>query len=164
MIGAGTSPPSPGHPLLSRRSPKTERCCFQSCPPAPPVGDNDIAVTCPSWPKRTDHRRCRYLSLHLQGEVLEHVVQFLDAALQLQDLVVPGLDLIQSLPRRFSVTQDLNTTHLLGESWTRAFRGRSRLIYAAHSLQDSSHHLLQLDCNVTQDFLTMSVVLSEQRH
>lgn len=50
-----------------------------------------------------------YLSLHLHGEVLEHVVQLSDAALQLQDLIVPGLDLIQSLPRSFSITQDLDT-------------------------------------------------------
>lgn len=60
----------------------------------------------------------RYLSLHLHGEILEHIVQLSDAALQLQDLIVPGLDLIQSLPRSFSITQDLNTTYLLGESWT----------------------------------------------
>lgn len=50
-----------------------------------------------------------YLSLHLHGEVLEHVVQVSDAPLQLQDLVVPRLDLVQSLPRSLSVNQDLNS-------------------------------------------------------
>ena len=48
-----------------------------------------------------------YLSLHLHGQVLEHVVQLSDALLQLQDLVVPGLDLIQSLSRGYSIVQDL---------------------------------------------------------
>lgn len=53
--------------------------------------------------------RCLYLSLHLHGEVLEHVVQVSDAPLQLQDLVVSGLDLVQSLLCGFSIDQDLNT-------------------------------------------------------
>lgn len=48
-----------------------------------------------------------YLSLHLHGEVLEHVVQVSDAPLQLQDLIVPGLDLVQSLLCSFSVDQNL---------------------------------------------------------
>lgn len=51
-----------------------------------------------------------YLSLHLHGEILEHVVQVSHAPLQLQDLVVPGLDLIQSLLGRFGVDEDLSAT------------------------------------------------------
>lgn len=49
-----------------------------------------------------------YLSLHLHGQVLEHLVQLRDALLQLQDLVVSRLDLVQSLLRGFGVDQDLN--------------------------------------------------------
>lgn len=65
---------------------------------------------------------CLHLSLHLHGEVLEHLVQVSDAPLQLQDLVVSGLDLIQGLPRRFSVNQDLQTVQIymscmLGVMW-----------------------------------------------
>lgn len=52
---------------------------------------------------------CLHLSLHLHGEVLEHLVQVSDAPLQLQDLVVSGLDLVQGLPCRFGVNQDLQT-------------------------------------------------------
>lgn len=55
-------------------------------------------------------RRLLHLSLHLHGEVLEHVVQLSDAPLQLQDLIVPRLDLIQSLLCSFSINQDLCTT------------------------------------------------------
>lgn len=50
---------------------------------------------------------CPHLGLHLHGEILEHLVQVSDAPFQLPDLVVSGLDLIQGLPRRFSVNQDL---------------------------------------------------------
>lgn len=58
------------------------------------------------------------LSLHLHGQILEHVVKVFDAPLQLQDLVVSGLDLIQRLLRGFGVDQDLCSTCLSGDSWT----------------------------------------------
>lgn len=51
-----------------------------------------------------------YLGLHLHGEVLEHVMEVFNAPLQLQDLVVPRLDLVKSLFCCFGVNQDLNTT------------------------------------------------------
>lgn len=37
-------------------------------------------------------------------------MEVLDAPLQLQDLVVPRLDLVKNLFRRLGVVQDLNTT------------------------------------------------------
>jgi len=51
-----------------------------------------------------------HLRLHLHGQVLEQFVQVSDALLQLQDLVVPGLDLVQGLPGGLGVGQDLETT------------------------------------------------------
>lgn len=57
------------------------------------------------------------LSFHLHGKVLEHVVEVFDAPLQLQDLIVPRLDLVKSLSRRFSISQDLNTTQQICNSY-----------------------------------------------
>lgn len=50
-----------------------------------------------------------YLGFHLHGEVLEHFMEVFDALLQLQDLIVPRLNLVKSLSRRFSIDQDLST-------------------------------------------------------
>lgn len=52
-----------------------------------------------TWPDQS----LGYLGFHLHGEVLEHVVEVFDAPLQLQDLVVPRLDLVKSLSRRLGV-------------------------------------------------------------
>ena len=40
-----------------------------------------------------------YLALHQHGDVYEHVVELLDAALQTHNVFVPRLDLIESLLR-----------------------------------------------------------------
>lgn len=40
-----------------------------------------------------------YLALHQHGDVYEHVVELFDAALQADDVLVPGFDLIQGLFR-----------------------------------------------------------------
>lgn len=40
-----------------------------------------------------------YLALHQHGDVYEHVVELFDAALQADDVLVPGLDLAQGLFR-----------------------------------------------------------------
>lgn len=48
-----------------------------------------------------------HLSLHLHGQVLEHVMQVLDALLQLPDLVVPRFNFIQRLLCCLGIDQDL---------------------------------------------------------
>lgn len=63
------------------------------------------------------HQCLVYLSFHFHGEVLEHVMEVFDAPLQLQDLIVPRLDLVKSLPRRFSINQDLSTTQQIRNSY-----------------------------------------------
>lgn len=70
------------------------------------ISESDTLQTSNKKPER----RLLHLSLHLHGEVLKHVVQLSDAPLQLQDLIVPRLDLIQSLLCSFSINQDLCTT------------------------------------------------------
>lgn len=62
------------------------------------------------------HQGLVYLSFHFHGEVLEHVMEVFDAPLQLQDLIVPRLDLVKSLLRCFSINQDLSTTQQVGNS------------------------------------------------
>lgn len=48
-----------------------------------------------------------HLALHKHGHVHEHVVQFTDAVLQLNDLTVPCLNLTQGLLRDAGVHDDL---------------------------------------------------------
>lgn len=76
-----------------------------------------------------------YLSLHLHGQVLEHVMQVPNAPFQFKDLIMPGLNLIQRLLSGFSIDQDLeeeeckcynqvvssltpkNVTRVMSEKW-----------------------------------------------
>lgn len=65
-----------------------------------------------------------YLALHQHGDVYEHVVELFDAALQADDVLVPGFDLTQGLfrdarvhdlgwtQRGGSVTPDARQEHL----------------------------------------------------
>lgn len=48
-----------------------------------------------------------HLALDQHGHVDEHVVQLTDAVFQLDDLSVPGLDLVQGLLRHLRVHFDL---------------------------------------------------------
>lgn len=106
-----TSQLSPCFLLPFPRSRTTVWCCSRCGPPSPPAGRNNINAWTQS--PRMSMRAlppCVYLSFHLHGEVLEHFVQVFDAPLQLQDLIVPRLDLVQSLFRSFSINQDLCVT------------------------------------------------------
>lgn len=49
-----------------------------------------------------------HLTLNQHGHVHEHVVQLTDAILQLDDLIVPGFDLIHGLLGDVGVHDDLN--------------------------------------------------------
>lgn len=57
----------------------------------------DDGVTGKRW--RGGQVDMSYLALHQHGDVYEHVVELFDAALQADDVLVPGFDLTQGLFR-----------------------------------------------------------------